>query len=330
MNILDDVKIQLNSPNIVLLEKVQSLWSGYGQIIRCKDTVTHQHYIVKAISPKKVNKHPRGWNTSVSHQRKIKSYQVEANFYQHFAPLTDARNKVPKLIHSYINNSYTLLIMEDLNQAGYKVHQQVANKQSLFTAIKWLAYFHARFMQSTVSDTHASMLWPIGSYWHLATRQDEWAAMPESSYKTHASTIDNTLNRAKYQTLVHGDAKFANLCFTPNFTSVAAVDFQYVGMGSGVKDLAYLAGGCLSDKALFEYDETIVKQYLVQLKQALEHYQSSIDFNELAKEVTKLYPIAWADFYRFLLGWNPDSVKIGGYMKAKAEQGLSLIGGFNA
>lgn len=325
MNILNKIKLLLDNPNIVIEEEVQSLWSGYGKIVRCRDVVSNQYYIVKAIAPEKAHKHPRGWNTSASHQRKIRSYQVETSFYQDFAGLTDHNNKVPRLIQSTIGENYTLLIMEDLNHAGYSTRQQQANEQSLFTAIKWLAYFHARFMGVSHCLEPISTLWPVGTYWHLATRKDEWAAMPNSDYKTKATVIDKMLNTSKYQTLVHGDAKFENLCFTPDLTSVAAVDFQYVGLGSGVKDLAYLAGSCLSDKALFEYDGIIVKEYLAQLKQALKHYRSNVDFNDLSKEVTKLYPVAWADFYRFLLGWNPDSVKIGGYMKTKATQGLNAL-----
>ena len=54
-------------------EDVQSLWSGYGQILRvrlegeeCETVVVkHVRFLVNL-------RHPRGWNSDGSHQRKIK------------------------------------------------------------------------------------------------------------------------------------------------------------------------------------------------------------------------------------------------------------------
>lgn len=149
--------------------------------------------------------------------------------------------------------------------------------------------------------------------------------MPVSDYKHYAQQLDDKLNKAAFKTLVHGDAKFENLCFHHNDKTVAAVDFQYVGTGSGVKDLAYLVGSCLPQEQLVEFDLFILPEYLKHLKQALAHYQVSLDFNALKAETYQLYPIAWADFYRFLLGWNPQSWKVCPYMKTKSALGLSLI-----
>lgn len=325
MNVLTQIKSLLNDTSIVLEEEVQSLWSGYGQIIRCKSNKSAQSYIVKVIAPENAGEHPRGWNTSASHQRKIQSYQVEASFYQHYSHLANLANyipfcKVPHLIASTTSDNHTLLVMEDLDSAGYSIRKASADWNSLRLAIRWLAYFHARFM-----DSSAEGLWEIGTYWHLSTRKDEWRAMTENDYKIHAQAIDNILNNAKFQTLVHGDAKFENLCFHINNEEVAAVDFQYIGRGSGVKDLAYLVGSCLSEDKLIEYEPLILNEYLKQLKQALTEYNITLDFDALAAETTHLYPVAWADFYRFLLGWNPQSWKICDFMKAKAEQGLAIV-----
>jgi len=320
MNILTHIQSLLNDSSIVLEEQVQSLWSGYGQIIRCKSLQHNVFYIVKAIAPDNASEHPRGWNTSVSHQRKITSYQVEAHFYQHYASLTDLYTKVPQLVASNINENMTLLVMEDLDALGFSVRKKVADWRSLSLAIRWLAYFHAKFMGSSAVN-----LWQTGTYWHVNTRQDELSKMPSSCYKEHAQVIDNKLNKAQFKTLVHGDAKFENLCFHENGTEVAAVDFQYVGSGSGVKDLAYLVGSCLKQEQLVQFDGLIVDEYLAQLKLALRYYNVNIDFDAVTKEVETLYPVAWADFYRFLLGWNPQSWKICSFMKEKAEQGIQLI-----
>jgi len=329
MDVLGQIKSLLNNPNIVLEEDVQDLWSGYGKIIRCKNTLNNQHYIVKVIAPQNAGDHPRGWNTSTSHERKVKSYQVEASFYQHFAhkansPLNTPSEalfcRVPKLIASCIQNDFTLLIMEDLDNSGFGLRKARADWDSLKVAIRWLAYFHAKFMGC--SSEH---LWSTGTYWHLSTRQYEYNKMENGEYKTHAQLIDNALNNAKFQTFVHGDAKFENLCFHFNNTEVAAVDFQYIGRDSGVKDLAYLVGSCLDEDQLFKFDELILEEYLTQLKQALIANNIQLDFSALAQETVKLYPIAWADFYRFLLGWNPQSWKICDYLKQKSQIGLNSL-----
>ena len=61
---------------------VQSLWSGYGSIDRIGLEGTDvQSVIVKRVQPGDGG-HPRGWNTDLSHQRKLKSYQVESQWYR--------------------------------------------------------------------------------------------------------------------------------------------------------------------------------------------------------------------------------------------------------
>lgn len=324
MNLLTQIQSLLNEPDIVLTEQVQSLWSGYGQIVRCKNNKSGQRYIVKVIAPESASVHPRGWNTSTSHQRKIKSYQVEASFYKGYAGFTNIHCKTPELIESKISNDFTLLVMEDLDAAGFSVRKGEADWHSLSIAIRWLAYFHAKFMGNSAKE-----LWQIGTYWYLNTRLDELSVMPECDYKTYAQVIDKKLNNAKFQTLVHGDAKFENLCFHQNGDDVAAVDFQYIGRGSGVKDLAYLVGSCLSEEKLIEYDALILIEYLTHIKQAFNEYNISVDVDALTKETIELYPVAWADFYRFLLGWNPQSWKICDFMKNKAQLGLITINASN-
>lgn len=318
----DTLRALLNDAQLTTEEEVQSLWSGYGKIIRCTsyNGTESKDYIVKVIGTAQPSSHPRGWNTSASHQRKTKSYQVEASFYQNYAKQTNSRCKVPELIAYKYTGDFALLVLEDLDHAGYFVRKEAADKHTLTLAIKWLANFHAKFMFNDAEN-----LWPVGTYWHFSTRQDEYNKMPESAYKNNAHALDNALNNAQFKTLVHGDAKFENLCFHHQGNKVAAVDFQYVGQGSGVKDLAYLAGSCLDSNGLSQYDSFIVDEYITQLKLALVSISKEVDFNVLEQEIRYLYPIAWADFYRFLLGWNPDSWKIGDYMKTKAAQGLTHL-----
>ncbi|MEK9783575.1 MAG: hypothetical protein VW312_02960, partial [Opitutales bacterium] len=58
-------------------ETIQSLWSGYGKIERWRLSGSeYKQIITKQVIPG-FGDHPRGWNTDLSHQRKLKSYQVE-------------------------------------------------------------------------------------------------------------------------------------------------------------------------------------------------------------------------------------------------------------
>jgi hypothetical protein len=59
-------------------EVIQSLWSGYGEIVRyaLQGTQAPSAILKHVIFPSERN-HPRGWNNDISHQRKVKSYQVE-------------------------------------------------------------------------------------------------------------------------------------------------------------------------------------------------------------------------------------------------------------
>jgi aminoglycoside phosphotransferase (APT) family kinase protein len=286
---------------------VQTLWSGYGSIKRyILEGGKYPSVIVKHIELPESGKHPRGWNTDLSHRRKIKSYAVESYWYEHYARLTGAACKVPQLLHTEAKGSMRLLIMEDLNTLGFP-KRLTPDTVSLATAkncLTWLARFHAKFMQVPPKG-----LWEIGTYWHLETRPDEWAKMNHLPLQQAASAIDQRLNEATFQTLVHGDAKLANFCFGPE-DQVAAVDFQYVGKGCGIKDVAYFISSCFSEEACENYEDELLRHYFDALELALD---SHIDFQSVKKEWTELYNFAWADLYRFLDGWSAGHWKMHGY-----------------
>jgi len=73
----------LKATEIKELETIQSLWSGYGKIIRLgiKGVPAFNSAILKHIILPQEQEHPRGWNTNLSHQRKLKSYLIEMKWY---------------------------------------------------------------------------------------------------------------------------------------------------------------------------------------------------------------------------------------------------------
>lgn len=319
MDVKQEILVVSKATSISRSESVQTLWSGYGEIKRY--TLVGGNYsslIVKHIQLPDVNQHPKGWNTELSHQRKLKSYQVERQWYQQFAMKTDANCRVPQIYHAVEVGNELLLIMEDLDASGYpiRLHHNDVSLNHAKSCLSWLAHFHAKFM-----NDKAKGLWKVGTYWHLETRPDEWERMENIALKDAATAIDKILQSAKYQTIIHGDAKLANFCFAEN-RSVAAVDFQYVGKGCGMKDVAYFISSCFEAEECEKYEEELLQHYFEKLEDSLDN---TTKFQEVKKEWSMLYRYAWADLYRFLDGWSQGHWKMHEYSKKLTDEVLNEL-----
>jgi len=264
--------------------------------------------------------HPRGWNTNFSHQRKIKSYQVESAWYRDYSALCDEECRVPGCLGLEANENEFLMVMEDLDANGYPLRKESVTLDEMQTCLNWLAHFHATFMGRS-----PEALWTVGTYWHLATRPDELDALDDAALKAGAAQIDQQLQTSPYQTFVHGDAKLANFCFSADGQRVAAVDFQYVGGGCGMKDVAYFIGSCLHEADCERYEKQLLDIYFDQLKKALVERRVPVDPQAVEQAWRPLFPVAWTDFHRFLKGWSPDHWKIHGYSERMARQVLMQL-----
>ena len=279
-------------------DRVQSLWSGYGEIVRVRleggsrsaggDRAT---VIVKSVKPPA---RVRGKPDDASHARKRRSYEVELAWYRTFAPRCDDHCRVPAFLGGRAAGGEWLVVLEDLDDAGFPERRRRANGAELDVCLGWLAAFHARFLGVAPEG-----LWKTGTYWHLATRPDELAAVSDPELRAAAPILDRQLRAATFQTLVHGDAKLANFCFARGGRAVAAVDFQYVGGGCGMKDVAYLLYG--ESSASVERQQ--LDAYFKRLREEVARLHPTIDGDALEAEWRALYPIAGADFRRFLAGW---------------------------
>ncbi len=292
-------------------ELIQKLWSDYGDISRYKLTNNEgfQSVVIKSIDLSKVKNHPRGWNTNFSHQRKVESYRVESHWYEHWSTRCGNLCKVPEFLGSYAADDQQWIIMEDL-QSNFPVQKESVDFSSIELCLKWLANFHSTFLHQ-----EAKGLWEVGTYWNLATRPDEFEQLEHPELRSKAQIIDNLLNDSKYKTIVHGDAKLANFCFSEQSRKVAAVDFQYVGGGCGIKDVAYFLSSCLSGDELQNFVPHFLDVYFLELrKRLLETEQHALyEIDALEEEWRSLYAVAYADFVRFLLGWMPKHSKINAY-----------------
>ncbi len=321
LEVLPFILAQMGASQAEPIAHVQSLWSGYGDIVRYQlYGCEKQTVIVKHVCPPNKRHHPRGWDTNLGHNRKLQSYEVEANWYQHWAAHCDHYCRVPTCFGLKQANHQTTILLEDLDSCGFPLRLNRLNTDQIHACLAWLAHFHASFIEQEPVG-----LWPVGTYWHLNTRPDEWEAMTDGPLKMAAAELDNRLNDAHFKTLVHGDAKVANFCFSGDKNVVAAVDFQYVGGGCGIKDVAYFMGSCLSEEECEQQEEAILTYYFESLTHSLQRLEKTVDCKLLEQEWRTLYPFAWADFTRFLQGWMPGHKKLNHYSSQLTQVALSNL-----
>lgn len=325
-NDLEDAILQAtNAERLSHCVTVQTLWSGYGEILRValEGQGAPPSVVVKRVRWPTEVEHPRGWATSRSHERKVRSYEVEANFYRDYAGATSGDARVPTLLAEQPVDDGVFLILEDLDAAGFSGRRTDLNRDERDACLRWLAHFHATHLGASPDG-----LWPTGTYWHLQTRPDELAKIEGTRLHAAAAALDARLRETPFQTLVHGDAKVANFCFAPQSTPnarVAAVDFQYVGGGCGIQDVAYFIGSCLDEDACERHEGELLDTYFNFLATSVREKHPSVDVDALCAQWRDLYPVAWTDFYRFLAGWSPDHWKVHTYTKRLATEVLDAL-----
>ncbi|MGY8886457.1 MAG: phosphotransferase [Flavobacteriales bacterium] len=294
-------------------EVIQELWSGYGRIIRVGlENAAVESVIVKHVQLPIHKKHPQGWDTNSGHERKLKSYKVEAAWYNTYSTISAARLPQCITIESY--NHEVLMLLEDLDSAGYPLRKEEVSWEDIDECLLWLAKFHASYLGKVPNG-----LWEVGTYWHLETRPQELEVLEDQNLKEAAPLLDKKLSECRHKTFVHGDAKLANFCFSKE-GAVAGLDFQYVGGGCGMKDVAYFIGSCLNQSACERLEAQILDTYFNHLQNEFEERNEALE-----TEWRSLYRFAWADFHRFLKGWSPGHWKINSYSERVTAQAINSL-----
>jgi len=299
--------------SLFVKEMIQELWSGYGKIMRVGlENASVDNVVVKHVQMPLFKNHPRGWNTDISHQRKVKSYKVETTWYDKYSKNSTAR--LPQCLAIEAKDDEVLIVLEDLDEAGYPLRKRSVTWEEIAACLAWLAKFHASYLGEIPKG-----LWEMGTYWHLETRPQELAVLDDKRLKEAAPIIDEKLNTCKYKTFVHGDAKLANFCFA-NDGEVAALDFQYVGGGCGMKDVAYFIGSCLNESECERLETQILDTYFEHLQNEMKERNEALEI-----EWRSLYRFAWADFHRFLKGWSPGHWKINSYSERVTTEVINKL-----
>jgi hypothetical protein len=302
---------------IELGERLQSLWGGYGELWRAElaGTGATTSSIVKVVQP------PAG-DSGASQRRKLRSYEVERHFYESYAArcLEPTGCRIPRPLALEHADGGWLFVLEDLDAAGFGERRGRASPSEISATLRWLASFHARFLGVAPDG-----LWKTGTYWQLGTRAEELVQMRHPALRQAAARIDARLGAARFKTFVHGDAKLENVCFAAAGDEVALVDFQYVGGGVGVKDVAYFLNGVLPSRECEALVPVYLDEYFRELRGAVAQLQPRSEATELEREWRELFPFAWADFYRFLLGWAPGQFDDDTYSERVARRVLGAL-----
>lgn len=304
--------------DIAGVDVIAPLWNNYGTLSRVRLLGgDYPSVILKHIQIPEQSSHPKGFTSSLSKERKIKSYQVETHWYQNQNKHGSEHFPTPQCLDALNDGNELFLLLEDLGTRGFDEEVHSASWQEITVVLHWLAHFHAHYIGAS-----AEGLWPTGTYWHLATRPEELANIEGTRLHRFAGLVDARLRCGGFQTLVHGDAKLANFLFNQERTEVAAVDFQYVGGGCAMKDVAYFVGSCLSGPQSERFEAKLLDIYFTKLRDCLHPQMTSA---ALEAEWRQLYPLAWADFERFMTGWSPQHRKLTPYSSATTERAIEQV-----
>ncbi|KAJ6787473.1 hypothetical protein PWT90_02697 [Aphanocladium album] len=187
-----------------------------------------------------------------------------------------------------------------------------------------VAEFKARESNPSLSSRS---IWLNGGYTYLATRQAEYASLASSpgsewsaafcSSKGGASIAEKvakflTPTGRPFETLIHGDVKSENMFSNESGDSVAFFDFQYVGLGLGVSDLAKLftcsvplemlmGRNNVSHEIPMQQEELqLISRYHQLLTQHVTGNRIKYDFIELQRH----WETALVDWCRFQASWG--------------------------
>lgn len=284
---------------------------------------------------------------SEGHIRKLISYQVEQFFYKDLAPLMPEDIAVAKLLAQSSDVNSMAMIMTDLREQ-YPVASTKRgdlDKKQVYAALSWLAKFHGFWWQRTkelkskglrlppleASSCQKGGVWLNGGYTYLATRRTEYASLQhdedsawaqklcvpaQRSKSSIAELVANALSPsisssssiAGYETLIHGDVKSENLFAASTGSAVAFFDFQYVGLGLGVCDLAKLFTCSVPSELLEDHDGGNSKDMAAGERTLLEYYQRTIEEASGRSYPWELLKMHWktalVDWLRFQASWG--------------------------
>ncbi|CAD6893463.1 unnamed protein product [Tilletia controversa] len=187
--------------------------------------------------------------------------------------------------------SVQAILLDDIRDIGFprlaEEMRGTLDQDQTLAALRWLAHFHAHFAGylpnsqdgraegdhgecppplKAWSSSSSSSRWKGNGVWQMGGYNNSlWARLGLKGDLAHA--IDWALSAEGShcgpagQTLIHGDVKSANLAFSDDGRCAAAYDFQFVGRGVGVTDLAKFLTTSISSSAMDSQGERTLLRY---------------------------------------------------------------------
>eukprot|EP00448_Togula_jolla_P011473 CAMPEP_0170601028 /NCGR_PEP_ID=MMETSP0224-20130122/17641_1 /TAXON_ID=285029 /ORGANISM="Togula jolla, Strain CCCM 725" /LENGTH=353 /DNA_ID=CAMNT_0010925777 /DNA_START=33 /DNA_END=1094 /DNA_ORIENTATION=- len=277
--------------------QVARLWGGMGSIFDLRVSTQSTEDVVFVAKQIRLPENC----TKIGDLRKKHSYDVEAAFYSngHAERLIKAgcRLPFPLLVDHSRENGLTICMTKLQGEPGCLDEEQTK------AALSWLARLHATYWGPRADLAVEQGLQPQGTYWYLDTRPDELAAMPtrgwEGRLRLAARALDLRLKAEPMQTIVHGDAKGANMLFAEEGGRLVAMmyDFQYCGKAPPTKDLAYLF---TCARLAPDAEERLLKFYHHEVSSVLERK----DVQPTLEGLQAALALSYCDLGRWMIGWG--------------------------
>ena len=209
-------------------------------------------------------------------------YRNECEFYRSIASLVEIAVPDSLAVHLDIDGSDFAIVLQDMDRSEQGDHFSEATETQLALAIEQAVALHAPLWGQTERpecdfmrvdrDDRAELMQGIltaflpavferlgdGLESEVADLLHQFESVAGSWSKLHSTPT----------TLVHGDFRADNFMFgtDPSAPPMTTVDWQTLGLGLGVTDIAYLIGGSLDPARRRDVEDELLESYLSQLR----------------------------------------------------------------
>lgn len=256
-------------------------------------------------------------------------FDAEIRFYSDLA--TRVSVGIPAVYHAEINSGTAdfVIVMEDLSHLTMVDQSGGMSVAQAQAAVEVLARIHAVWWDNVKGDEYTWIPDMIGPRIEFVDQlllqilpgfSEGFARyLPASGMEVYERFAGNYLNVNKVLaarspwTLVHQDYRVENLLFGPEGSGeVVVLDWQGIGRGPGVYDLAYALGGSMDTQLRRDNEVQLVQKY----------------FDTLCNAGVSDYPFdqLWEDYQlAHLQGGLATAMVTGGTMDLSNDRGVQLV-----